>query len=354
MIHKLALLTSVFSEEELFEKLAISAKRDREIKELLNAKAKALGYDIPTVKRHEVTPEGLPVVDEIIDTAAMRRKPTRSATAAEKEIQQAHTLATGPGGLLRRHVVSPIKRFWAGMNVFGDQLNRAPIRNRALAFGIVAPAVALPLMGIRHYLENRRLAQPEQIKFSTVNIETVQNMAAVPKPTGQPEISPPSAFVKGISGSQSGGFMPGVSLAGKSRGGGGGKGQSTGGTSGGSAGTKTADDNVTLPLIGAGLGGLGGHLLGQEVIIPLAEKREKALLDQLSKIQEKMENWQKVRKYGPPTVTIAGALLLAALAARRAHQNAREEHARSVFVNPSILSNGYIPQDQINPGQSFY
>jgi len=122
--------------------------------------------------------------------------------------------------------------------------------------------------------------------------------------------------------------------------------------------TKTSDDNNSmLPILGAGAGGLAGHLVGSKIIAPLAEAKEKSLASEMASLQSKLDNWRRVREYGPATVTVAGAILLAALAARKARENERERQGiPSRSLQQFNSSGGFRPEDQVEvgSGRAFY
>jgi hypothetical protein len=384
MIHKLALITSLCSEKELLEKLAISMKEDNRIQQQLIDKSRALGAEVPMVKRREMNPETGKIVEETLpDIGAMDRKrspvglkekplqgellsmqeklktmenapgthpadveylkqkihmaetaPTRMPNpAAVKEIHKAHGIVSNSiPARLRQHYVAPVKRFWSGMNTLGTQWNPSPWKNRLL---VGLPAAGLAGLGIKGYLDSRRTPQPE--KFSAY----VNDIASVPRPAPIPRLTAPGPFSKSL---------PMAEPVGKN--------ENSNVNAPKSQQTKTSDDNNSmLPILGAGAGGLAGHLVGSKIIAPLAEAKEKSLASEMASLQSKLDNWRRVREYGPATVTVAGAILLAALAARKARENERERQGiPSRSLQQFNSSGGFRPEDQVEvgSGRAFY
>lgn len=191
--------------------------------------------------------------------------------------------------------------------------------------------------GVRQYLKDRKLPEFMQHKVS----KYVQDVAATPKPVAQPRLSSPSPFAQNLPTAEPLGKTPDVKMHG------------AGGPRTTETGTKTADNGMGMPLLGAGVGGVGGYYVGKNLIEPLAELKQQALINDMANLQQRLQNWKRVGKYSPATMAVVGAILLATLAAHKARKNERETLARSPFEG-MYNSQGFRPSDQINMGQSFY
>ena len=273
--------------------------------------------------------------------------PGGQSALIEKEIQKAHgTVSNSPLKKLRHNTVGKAKRVWGGKGLLGGKW-----RNRA---GIIGGAAALGL-GIKAYLDANKtpqptLAPPEPEQSQYPAYEGYPKMGAskyspdavtIPTPTAQPKVAPlgpgvgstPKITASGGGKTTSSGFLGGSSGSGSSSGGGD---------------SKVAADEGILPLLGVGAGGLGGWALGEKVISPLLENKEKQIAEEIARKQQILGNYRKVRKAAPMGAAAAGALLLAALTAMYVKKKSQPTGPlRPIQVNPYDQTGaGFAPQEQ--------
>lgn len=312
-------------------------------------------------------------------------KPGRSQLL-EKEVIKAHgTVSQSPAKQLRHRTIGKGKRFLAGQGGLGSKL-----KNRG-AVGLGLGALGL---GINAYLDSNKARQPEEVipppvssqeqqymqqqaaqyhpYFKGASMKYVQDMANIPKPPSQPQVSAPGPGVSGV-GKLKGG--PGTPMGSGIGSGAGGMGSGADGGSGGKTaalsdfllssaalkktlakktavnalpGNEKAASEATVPMLAAGAGGLGGWALGEKLIAPALQQRESALIDAIARQEAILAKLKKARKAAPMGAAAAGAILLAALTAVKARQSERRG-AGGVQITPHDPTGaGFAPGDQAN------
>jgi len=356
MIHRLALATN----PQLLEKVAITveqhqAGRSRDIQKAIDL-AVARGQEIPLVpKAVGWDPVKKEVIEEMVpDVANMRMSgkpatpPTGAAKVApgliEKEIQQAHSGLT-PVKKLRHQTVGKAKRLWGGAGGLGGKW-----RNRLALLGGLG-AIGL---GAKSYLDQNRMDQPQlqpQQNYNKMGAFTyVQDAANIPKPPSQPKVPSPGPGVKGVG--QMGPQAPaGVLGAPKGDTGAGGSDKE----SAAAPGVLKQADETLLPVLAGGLGGVAGWGLGEKVVKPMIESRERTLAEAIAKHQRDLARLKGAKQMVPIGAAAAGALLLAALAASKARQDERMQasYPPQAITSYDPSGAGFVPNNMVYPGQ-FY
>jgi len=87
------------------------------------------------------------------------------------------------------------------------------------------------------------------------------------------------------------------------------------------------EEGATPWLAGAG-GGVGGYLLGKKVVDPLLKMKQESILNNIRKGRKIVEGLEKSRKIAPLAGATIGALLLAALTAKKAKDKQIEDMLR--------------------------
>lgn len=111
------------------------------------------------------------------------------------------------------------------------------------------------------------------------------------------------------------------------------------------------------PLLAGGAGGVGGYMLGEKVIKPLLEGKQKSILEQMARGQSAVDKLERGKKIAPFAGAIAGALLLAAIASSRAKKQERERIERILMMGGRPEEGGFYSQDtkSVNdPTAAFY
>jgi len=78
---------------------------------------------------------------------------------------------------------------------------------------------------------------------------------------------------------------------------------------------KTAENDAAFPLLGAGLGALGGWSVGEKALAPLVQMRRRSLQAKIQNAQDALQMLNTAQKKVPAAAAATGALLLAALTA---------------------------------------
>jgi len=116
-------------------------------------------------------------------------------------------------------------------------------------------------------------------------------------------------------------------------------------------------DESALPLLGGAIGGAGGYALGEKVIKPLLSMKEKNILDRIALGEKAVSGIRKAKKIAPVGAAAIGAILLAALAARKARRKGEEDMARYIAMtggNANAYQYGVTPNDMVDPGSGYY
>lgn len=353
MLHKLALATR---DDTMLQKEAlISPAKDQRIKERLERKAidmaNARGIEVPLVSNYTLDPiteqpvKGLAPSTETLRTSGKTPTPGHSALI-EKEIQKAHgTVSNSPLKPLRHQTVGKAQRAWGGKGLLGGKWkNRAAIAGGLGALGL----------GVKSYFDANEEPPPPLPRYPSPAREAYSgypkmgsskyspDAVVIPKPTPQPKIAPLGPSVSSTPAISSGSSAPKGLLGGSS----------SPSSSGGSSESKSAEDAGVMPLLGVGAGGLGGWALGEKVIAPMIENKEKNIASEIARKQQMLQNYQKVRKAAPIGAAAAGALLLAALTAMYARKS--QQPVRPVQASPYDQTGaGFSPQEQ-NQWGNFY
>lgn len=123
---------------------------------------------------------------------------------------------------------------------------------------------------------------------------------------------------------------------------------------------KSLMDEGISPLLGAGAGGLGGFVLGQNVIGPLLKRQENKILRQMQTGEQIVNKLRQGQRLAPILASAAGALLLASLAAKKAKENERQRISDLLLYQQlgqmQGADAGFLPQQQMPVGdpRSFY
>ncbi len=345
MLHQLALATS--QTPTLLKEAIISPAQDQLIKKRLDQKAMDLagarGVDVPLAAAAKFDPSSGAVKQTLrpdIESMRMSQRPATggappvAARTIEKEIQKAHgVVSNSPVKQLRHRTVGKAKRIWGGKGLLGGKW-----RNRA---GIIGGLGALGL-GIKTYLDSNKTPQPELAPqapqqqptegpqyMSYEDLYGGYKMGAskyspdavtIPKPTALPRVNPLGPGVSSTPTLKPDSAGSPMGLSGSSPGA-----SPSGGSSPKSAGLLKRSDEGVLPLLGLGAGGLGGWALGEKVISPILENKEKNIAQEIARKQHTLQTFQKVRRAAPIGAAAAGALLLAALTAAFAKKQTRQE-----------------------------
>lgn len=108
-------------------------------------------------------------------------------------------------------------------------------------------------------------------------------------------------------------------------------------------------------IAGAG-GGVGGYALGKKVVDPLLKLKQDSILNQIRRGRKIVEGLERGRKIAPLAGATVGAILLAALAAKKARQDQAEDMARiSAMGGPG--GEGFYPyniRDVRDPRAAYY
>jgi len=333
MLHKLALAL-----EPDLVKEAISPAQDRAIKERLEAKAQALGEarQVPLGK------------GESYSGARISKGKRLPWLLEEREIQKQHgTVARNPLKQLRHRTVGKAKRVWGGKGLLGGKLrNRAAILGSlgALGLGMKAfsdsndtPAPVAQPQPVDPYSQPRYMSYDDLARYAKMGSSKYSpDAVTIPKPTALPRVNPLGPSVKSVSalkpGSDGVGGLPSAP-------------KPPGSSTKAAAIAKQADEGV-LPLLGMGAGGLGGWALGEKVISPILQNRERVL-------QEKLKNLQAARKVTPMGAAAAGALLLAALTMAMTKKKDAPQQLDPQFAPYDPSGAGFYPTDQRGIG-NFY
>jgi len=116
-------------------------------------------------------------------------------------------------------------------------------------------------------------------------------------------------------------------------------------------------DEGALPLLGGAVGGVGGYMLGDKVIKPLLSRKEKSILDRIAMGDRAVAGIRKAKKIAPLGAAAIGAILLAALAARKARKKGEEDMARYLAMtggNANAYQYGVTPHDMVDPMSGYY
>jgi hypothetical protein len=112
-------------------------------------------------------------------------------------------------------------------------------------------------------------------------------------------------------------------------------------------------DEGLSPLLGGAGGALGGYRVGKHLVHPAVKWKEEGIRRQLERGADAMSKLQRVQKLAPVGMAIIGAILLAALTARKAKQQERERlqqygpvPAYQYGFNPSELQQAGDPYAQ--------
>jgi hypothetical protein len=234
----------------------------------------------------------------------------------EKEIIK----QTGPGlgAKLRHHTIGKARRFW---NPVGKSSTRKFLR-RAGALGGIA---GLGLLGKAWYDSSQNQKAIDQLRAQGfinkmgTTFDYTPNAPVTPKPPKFPSVPKPMSTNAG---------KPDSLIPGKAP-------KSSGGDySGESAETKVAmaggvlakaaflEEGVSPLLYGAG-GAAGGYLLGKKVVDPLLSMGQDSLRYQINRAQKILEGLEKGKRVAPIAGATIGAILLAAIAAKKAKEKER-------------------------------
>lgn len=199
--------------------------------------------------------------------------------------------------------------------------------------------------GINLYLSSNKAPQPAVHYKQGMNYSP--NAAMPPKPPAMPTVPTPGPGVGGVPKIKPPSFgppslkppkSPSSSVSGPSNKGMGGP-------------PKTAED-VVAPAAGAALGGLGGWHLGDKVIAPMLENKAQKLIQEIASKNKILENINKAKRLAPTGAAIAGALLLAALAAIKARQDEREQLIQFGGQPYDRTGGGFAPQERTQFGST--
>ena len=380
MLHKLALATKVYSEEELLTKMAIISREEhlrgmKEMRQKATELAKLRGVDIPIVERDVVdvakakeqlrrgkTPDPTTILKEDIAGTRIRGKAPEGTfeKLRERGIQEEFgDVSKSKAKQLRHRAVGPVRRFWAGQSGLGSKWP-----NRLALLG----ALGTTGLGIKAYLDATRTPEalatgiPPELEEYFKTGAYVEDIASTPRPVAQPKVSPPTTKPpSALASSTRKPGAPGVPEPGAEGISGGASAQGTGGKIASplqQAIEKQSQDDAIFPLAAAGAGGLAGYGATQHFLGPYLERKKAEILAEIARKQQTVKNLDKIHKFAPFGAAAAGAILLAALAAYKA-KSKQEEARRAVptqigAYDPSGA--GFTPEMQIPFGspQGFY
>ncbi len=106
---------------------------------------------------------------------------------------------------------------------------------------------------------------------------------------------------------------------------------------------KVAENDSLYPLVAAGVGGVGGHALGDKVLAPLLKMKERVLRAKLQNAQEALAALGKTQKSAPGAMAATGALLLAALTALAVKKKQNEKVDYNRFQSYDQSGGGFHP-----------
>lgn len=344
-LHKLALALGT---SPLTKEAVISPQQDAAIKQRLEAKAQDLAQARAGTKAYAVAP-----------------------TLIDKEIQKSHGLSTAQQ--LKHKVRRGAKGFWSGRTGLGGKWrNRAALLGGLglLGGGIKAhmnsqkPAPEVPRLQpeatpmapapgpapsqMRQYTDDDLAMYLSQMYPRTVGPYASSKMgnyspsaSMVPAPPVTPRITAPGPSVAGIPQ-----LKPGEppKLPGARKGVGERRSSSYGPSAPKAPGApKTAENEALYPLVAAGLGGLGGHALGEKILAPLIKMRERTLLAKIQNSQDALAALQKTQKKAPGVMAATSALLLAALTALAIRNKQSQPVDYSQFQAYDTSGGGFHP-----------
>ena len=87
-------------------------------------------------------------------------------------------------------------------------------------------------------------------------------------------------------------------------------------------------DSGASPVMWGGLGGLGGYAAGKAILDPYYDWRENRLEDQIASKERTLESIKGRRSMAPIIAAAVGALLLAAVASKKAKEKERDRMSR--------------------------
>lgn len=109
---------------------------------------------------------------------------------------------------------------------------------------------------------------------------------------------------------------------------------------------KVAENETLYPLIAAGIGGVGGHALGDKILAPLVRMRERLLHAKIQNAQESLSVLQKAHAKAPATMAATGALLLAALTALAIKKKQNQPIDYSKYLAYDSSNGGFHPSQR--------
>lgn len=258
--------------------------------------------------------------------------------AMEKEIIK----GTGPGiaQKVKYHTLGKLRRTWAVPGKY-RMLRRA---------GLLGGAAGLGLLGTAWYRAAKndkalkaQAAQREAAKFGA-QFDYAPNAPVTPKPAKFPKMPAPMSTNAG---------KPDVPVPPKNT-------AKTEAYTGESAEMKVATasdllakiaflDDGALPWIAGAAGGAGGYYAGKKIIDPLINASQENLRRKIRITEQLVDALEKGKKIAPFAGATVGAILLAALAAKRAKQKEREAMARILEMGGPERE-GFDPRDRRSIG----
>lgn len=258
--------------------------------------------------------------------------------AMEKEILK----GTGPstGEKVRYHTIGKIKRLWSQPGKY-RWLRRAGLLGGAVGAGLLGKAWHDSAKNDKALKE--QAAQLEAMKFGA-NFDYAPNAPVTPKPAKFPKIPAPMSTNAGA---------PDIPKAPKNTG-------KTEAYNGESAEMKVATasgllakiaflDEGALPWIAGLAGGAGGYYVGKKVIDPILGLGQENLRRKIHVFEKLIEGLDKGKKVAPFAGATAGAILLAAIAVKRAKKKERERMAQ-ILAMGGPEREGFSPHDRRSIG----
>lgn len=253
----------------------------------------------------------------------------------EKEILK----GTGPkaGAKLRYHTLGKVKRFWSQPGKY-QWLRRAGLLGGAAGAGLLGKAW---YDSAKNQKELERLqGDPQELDKLSAKFDYAPNAPVTPKPPKFPSMPAPMSTSAGV---------PDIPKPPKAS-------AKTEKYTGESAEMKVATINDVLtkmafleegalPWIAGAGGGVGGYYLGKKVIDPLLGMGQESLKQKMSMLEKIIGGLEKGRKAAPFAGATVGAILLAALAAKRAKQKERETMER-IEAMGGPEREGFSPYDR--------
>jgi len=251
--------------------------------------------------------------------------------AMEKEVIK----GTGPSTAqkVKHHTVGKVRRLWSQPGKY-RWLRRAGLLGGAVGAGLLGKAWIDSAKNDKALKE--QAAQLEAYKFGA-NFDYTPNAPVTPKPAKFPKMPAPM--------STSGG-MPDVPKPPKNS-------AKTQAYTGESAEMKVATllhkvaflESGAMPWVAGAAGGLGGYYAGKKVIDPILDIGQESLRRKIHIAERIIEGLEKGKKVAPFAGATVGAILLAAIAAKKAKQKERETMER-VEAMGGPEREGFSPYDR--------